>query len=51
MAKRKIKAVSKPRKKSDVSVEDAAANKRFFTITGIVVLALLVLIFIIYLNS
>lgn len=51
MAKRKIKAASKPKKKNDVSAEDNAANKRFFTITGVVVLALLVLIFVIFLNS
>ncbi|WP_157472343.1 hypothetical protein [Neolewinella persica] len=48
MAKRKI---SKPKKKTNVSAEDAAANKRFFTITGIAVLVLLVVIFIIFLNS
>jgi hypothetical protein len=48
MAKRKI---SKPKKKTNVSAEDAAANKRFFTITGISVLVLLVVIFIIFLNS
>ncbi|MFK8161723.1 MAG: hypothetical protein AB8H12_04595 [Lewinella sp.] len=48
MAKRRI---SKPKKKTNVSAEDAAANKRFFTITGICVLVLLVVIFIIFLNS
>jgi hypothetical protein len=51
MAKRKIKTVSKPKKKSNVSAEDAVANKRFFTVTGIVVLTLLVVIFVIFLNS
>ena len=48
MAKRRIKQPSKPRKKNNVSAEDRAANKRFFTITGIVVLALLVIIFIVF---
>lgn len=45
MAKQKI---SKPKKKTNVSAEDAAANKRFFTITGICVLVLLVIIFIFF---
>jgi len=45
MAKRKT---DKPKKKNDVSAEDAAANKRFFTITGICVLVLLVIIFIMF---
>ena len=48
MAKRRI---SKPKKKTNVSVEDAAANKRFFTITAICVVVLLVVIFIVFLNS
>jgi len=48
MAKARI---SKPKKKTDVSAEDAAANKRFFTITGICVLVLLVIIFIWFKNS
>ena len=48
MAKRRIKRPSAPRKRNDVRVEDAAATKRFFTITGIVVLVLLVIIFVVY---
>lgn len=38
-------------KKTNVSAEDAAANKRFFTITAICVVLLLVIIFVIFLNS
>jgi hypothetical protein len=51
MAKRRIRKPSKPKKKTDVSVEDAAANKRFFIITAICVVALLVIIFMFYKNS
>lgn len=51
MAKRKIKRPSKPKKNTDVSAEDAAANKRFFTITAICVVLLLVVIFLFYKNS
>lgn len=43
MAKTRIK-----RKKPQVNPEDAKATRRFFTITGIIVLVLLVLIFMIY---
>jgi len=51
MAKRRITKPSKPKKKTDVSAEDAAANKRFFTITAICVVLLLVIIFLVYKNS
>lgn len=43
MAKARIK-----RKKPKVNPEDARATKRFFVITGIVVLVLLVLLFTVY---
>lgn len=43
MAKARIK-----RKKPAVNPEDAKATKRFFVITGVVVLVLLVVIFMVY---
>ena len=39
------------RKKKQVNAEDAKQTKRFFTITGICVVVLLVIIFVIFNNS
>lgn len=46
MAKRKIS-----RKKPKINAEDAAQTKKFFIITGISVLILLVIIFVIFSQS